>query len=145
MIEFPFSLRDLSTLVAFEQSTSASSHPWSIYRLLVHLQPQSWPQSSNSSLWLVVSNIYGEVVSLYMSSLTSHYYLQVVLLMSLLCHAFVQRKLSPKSVFVYTSWPSYESKLSYKCQYDLCPKTYQFILVRRLCWMMWDASMPSFW
>ena len=83
-------------------------------------------------------------MSPYMSSLMSHYYFQVVLPMSLLCRAFVQKKLSPKLAFVYTSSPSHESKISYKCLYDLCPMTYLFILVRRSYWMMRDVSMPFF-
>ena len=58
------------------------------------------------------------------------------------CHAFVQRLLSPKLVSMLTLSIS----LAYpkQCQYDLCPMSHQLILVGCSCWMMWDASMPSF-
>ena len=45
----------------------------------------------------------------------------------------------------FLCWPSpWVQPILNKCQYDLYPMSHQLILVRCSCWMMWDASMPSF-
>ena len=79
-----------------------------------------------------------------MSSLTSHYYLWVVLFVSFCVSWFCSKDVMTQVRFCIHFLTIPWIQISYKCSYDLYPKTYQFILVRPSCWMMWDASMPSF-
>ena len=60
------------------------------------------------------------------------------------CRAFVQRMFIPVSVtlFPLSMSPAYPKKQ--KCQSVLYPMSHRLVLVRCLCWMMWDVSMPSF-
>ena len=140
-----FFLRDYSTWVTFEQSTSASSHPWSIYWSSVPLHFQSWPQILYSFPWLFIfQHWWRSYVTCYVIAYESLLFWNlccpchfcVVLLFKGSCHL---------SQFLYIPLDlSYESNWSCKCQYYLCPKSHQFILVQHSCWMMEDTSMSSF-
>ena len=80
-----------------------------------------------------------------MSSLASHHYFVKLCCPCHSCVVLLFKGSYHLSQFLYIPLDlSYESNLSSKCQYDIFPKSHQFSLVRCLCWMMWDTSMPSF-
>ena len=128
-------LRGYNTWVAFEQSTYATSHSSVVSTLtFFSLDPRVYTPPPR----LVVCPFQRS-----QSFLISHH-----------CSASCVARVTFGVVLLFKGcyypsqflcWPSpWVQPILNICQYDLYPMSHQLILVWCSCWMMWDASMPSF-
>ena len=128
-------LRGYSTWVTFEQSTSAMSHSSVIGTLtFFSLDPRAYTPPPR----LVVCPFRRS-----QSFLISHHWLASCVACVTFGVVLLFKGCYYPSQFL--CWPSpWLQPFLNICQYGLYPMSHHLILVRCSCWMMWDASMPSF-